>query len=48
MNLLERAEPTLVYRVLGERNEQNERNEDGDENERNPFNEWNEQLVLTS
>jgi len=27
MNLLERAEPTLVHRVLGKRNEQNERNE---------------------
>jgi len=48
MNLLERAEPTLEHRVLGERNEENERNEQYDENERNSFNEWNEQLVLTS
>jgi hypothetical protein len=48
MNLLERAEPTLEYRVLGERNEGNERNEQYDENERIHFNEWNEQLVLTS
>ncbi len=48
MNLLERAGPTLEYRVLGERNEGNERNEQYDENERNTFNEWNEQLVLTS
>jgi len=47
MNLLERTEPTLEQRVLGERAEQNEQNEQYDGNERILFNEWNEQLVLT-